>query len=145
MNWSSQLHKTRQHLLDHYLERLAGFVELGRDQFMHHYYAFVYIRIMQALGAYGFRGFYERKPHFLQSVPFALKNLKWLLENVELPLAVPMLLAAFKKMIESEKLQNLASSQEQIAVQPPAVKAETPAATLQNLVLRIFSFSFHQN
>ena len=45
---------------------------------MEHYYAYVYVRIMQALGAYGFRGFYERKPHFLQSVPYALKNLRWL-------------------------------------------------------------------
>ena len=41
---------------------------------MHHYYAYVYVRIMQALGAYGFRGFYERKTHFLQSVPYALKK-----------------------------------------------------------------------
>ena len=46
---------------------------------MRHYYAYVYVRIMQALGAYGFRGFYERKAHFLQSVPYALKNLRWLL------------------------------------------------------------------
>ena len=38
---------------------------------------------MQALGAYGFRGFYERKAHFLQSVPYALKNVRWLLEHVE--------------------------------------------------------------
>ena len=42
---------------------------------MQYYYAYVYVRIMQALGAYGFRGFYERKAHFLQSVPYALKNL----------------------------------------------------------------------
>src|ERR1700756_2668902 len=72
----------RQQLLDHYLDTLAGFVDLKRDAFMHHYYAYVYIRIMQALGAYGFRGFYERKVHFLQSVPYALKNLRWLLHNV---------------------------------------------------------------
>ena len=54
------------------------YIELDRDAFMEHYYAYVYVRIMQALGAYGFRGFYERKAHFLQSVPYALKNLRWL-------------------------------------------------------------------
>ena len=75
----------RQQLLDHYLDTLAGFVKLDRDAFMQHYYAYVYVRIMQALGAYGFRGFYERKAHFLQSVPYALKNLRWLLHNVKLP------------------------------------------------------------
>src|SRR6202022_1836868 len=69
----------RQRLLDHYLDRLAAFIDLEREAFLQHYYAFVYIRIMQALGAYGFRGFYERKAHFLQSVPYALKNLRWLL------------------------------------------------------------------
>src|SRR6204780_3361587 len=44
----------RQQLLDHYLDVLAGFVALDRAEFMEHYYAFVYVRIMQALGAYGF-------------------------------------------------------------------------------------------
>ncbi len=73
----------RQQLLDHYLDKLAGFINLDREAFMQHYYAYVYVRIMQALGAYGFRGFYERKAHFLQSVPYALKNLRWLLHNVE--------------------------------------------------------------
>jgi aminoglycoside/choline kinase family phosphotransferase len=135
----------RQHLLDHYLERLAGFVELGRDEFMHHYYAFVYIRIMQALGAYGFRGFYERKPHFLQSVPFALKNLKWLLENIELPLALPTLLGAFRSMIASEKLQKLISKPELVAAPQAPAKITAPAASPENLLLRIFSFSYHQN
>jgi aminoglycoside/choline kinase family phosphotransferase len=115
----------RQKLLDHYLDTLAGFVDLKREAFMHHYYAFVYIRIMQALGAYGFRGFYERKVHFLQSVPYALKNLRWLLHNVTLPIALPTLTAAFHSMLASEKLQGLASDAD-------------------NLVVRILSFSFHR-
>jgi aminoglycoside/choline kinase family phosphotransferase len=114
----------RQHLLDHYLEALFAFADIKRDAFMQHYYAYVYVRIMQAMGAYGFRGFYERKPHFLQSVPYALKNIRWLLHNVELPIALPTLLDAFKSMVGSEKLQSLS----------PETK---------NLVLRIFSFSFH--
>src|SRR5580693_2908032 len=82
----------RQKLLDHYLETLRGFVNVKREDFMRYYYAYVYVRIMQALGAYGFRGFYERKAHFLQSVPYALKNLRWLLHNVALPVELPTLM-----------------------------------------------------
>ena len=95
----------RQQLLDHYLDALGGFIDLKREAFMQHYYAYVYVRIMQALGAYGFRGFYERKAHFLQSVPYALKNLRWLLHNVTLPIALPTLMEAFHSMLGSEKLQ----------------------------------------
>ena len=72
----------RQELLDHYLDALSRYIKLDREAFMKHYYAYVYVRILQALGAYGFRGFYERKQHFLQSVPFAMKNLRWLLHHV---------------------------------------------------------------
>src|SRR6058998_55141 len=114
----------RQQLLDHYLETLRNFIPVTREAFMQHYYAFVYVRLMQAFGAYGFRGFYERKAHFLQSVPYALKNLRWLLHNVRLPVPLPALMDAFKGMLASEKLQGLASEAE-------------------NLVVRIFSFSFH--
>ena len=117
----------RQQLLDHYLDSLAGFIELDRAEFMQYYYAYVYVRIMQALGAYGFRGFYERKAHFLQSVPYALKNLRWLLHNAELPIALPTLMEAFKSMVASDKLQGLASTS-----QP------------EKLTVRVFSFSFHR-
>jgi aminoglycoside/choline kinase family phosphotransferase len=115
----------RQQLLDHYLDRLSSFISLDREAFLRHYYAYVYIRIMQALGAYGFRGFFERKAHFLQSVPYALKNLRWLLHHVRLPIPLPALMDAFKGMLASEKLQSLATDAD-------------------NLVVRIFSFSFHQ-
>jgi aminoglycoside/choline kinase family phosphotransferase len=114
----------RRQLLDHYLDCLSSFIDLNRDAFMEHYYAYVYVRILQALGAYGFRGFYERKPHFLESVPYALKNLRWLAGHVKLPIALPSLLDALERMSASEKLQNLAAS---------------PAG----LTVRIFSFSFH--
>src|ERR1700727_912152 len=75
----------RQQLLDHYLDQVAKFIPLDREAFLRYYYAYVYVRILQALGAYGFRGFYERKAHFLQSVPYALKNIEWLAANVKLP------------------------------------------------------------
>jgi len=118
----------RQRLLDHYLDSLAGFLDFDRSAFMEHYYPYVCVRIMQALGAYGFRGFYERKEHFLQSVPYALKNLRWLLHNVELPIALPMLMQAFKTMVASDRLQGLSSGVEQT----------------KKLTVRIFSFSFHR-
>src|SRR5438128_1149913 len=115
----------RQQLLDHYLHALGGFIPLDREAFLRHYYAYVYIRIMQALGAYGFRGFYERRAHFLQSVPYALKNLRWLLHHVKLPIALPTLMDAFRSMLASEKLQGLASE-------------------AGNLIVRAFSFSSHR-
>ena len=90
----------RGQLLEHYLNALAGYIKLDRAAFLHHYYAYVYVRIMQALGAYGFRGYYERKPHFLESVPYALRNVGWLLQNVELPVKLPALMAAFAAMTE---------------------------------------------
>jgi aminoglycoside/choline kinase family phosphotransferase len=115
----------RQQLLDEYLDALATHLPLSRDAFLQHYYAYVYVRILQALGAYGFRGFYERKPHFLLSVPYALKNLRWLAHNVTLPIALPALMDALQCMLSSEKLIALAS-------------------TADNLTVRVFSFSFHR-
>jgi aminoglycoside/choline kinase family phosphotransferase len=106
----------RQHLLDHYLDSLDGYIKLERAAFLQHYYAYVYVRIMQALGAYGFRGFYERKAHFLQSVPYALRNLRWLLHNVSLPVALPTLMDAFTSMVGSERLQGIASEPHELTV-----------------------------
>lgn len=114
----------RQELLDYYLDCLAEFIPVDRGAFMEYYYAYVYVRILQALGAYGFRGFYERKAHFLQSVPYALKNLRWLAHNVKLPVALPALMEAFQGMLSSEKLLHLAPGTDKLTV-------------------RIFSFSFH--
>jgi aminoglycoside/choline kinase family phosphotransferase len=115
----------RQQLLDLYISEVSRFITIDRESFLHHYYAYVYVRILQALGAYGFRGFYERKAHFLQSVPYALKNLRWLMHNVKLAIALPTLMEAFNSMLASEKLQGLASEAD-------------------NLTVRVFSFSFHR-
>ncbi len=114
----------RQALLDAYLDELGKFIALDREEFLRYFYAFVYVRIMQAMGAYGYRGLYERKTHFLQSVPYALKNVRWLLENVELPIKLPELMKAFRAMGSSERLQ-------------PAVEPE-------RLTVRVSSFSFHR-
>jgi aminoglycoside/choline kinase family phosphotransferase len=118
----------RQQLLDQYIEALATHLPITRDAFMEHYYAYVYVRILQALGAYGFRGFYERKPHFLLSVPYALKNLRWLADNVTLPIALPVLMDALRSMLSSDNLDKL------LAI----------ASSADHLTVRVFSFSFHR-
>jgi aminoglycoside/choline kinase family phosphotransferase len=115
----------REQLLEHYLKVLATFLPLDRERFLHYYYAFVYARLMQALGAYGFRGFYERKTVFLQSVPYALKNIRWLLHNVKLPVELPALMQVFTAMLGSEKLQGFGPEPDRLAV-------------------RVTSFSFHR-
>ncbi|HEV2277848.1 MAG TPA: RNase adapter RapZ [Acidobacteriaceae bacterium] len=117
--------QVRQELLDFYLECLARHIDVDREAFVRSYYPYVYIRLLQAMGAYGFRGFYERRPHFLQSVPYALKNLRWLKQNVTLPVAIPALLEALDRIGESEKLQ--------------AALREG-----KTLTVRVASFSFHR-
>ncbi|ABF42937.1 conserved hypothetical protein [Candidatus Koribacter versatilis Ellin345] len=116
----------REELLNHYLDALAEHIPVDRQDFLAHYYPYVYIRIMQALGAYGYRGFFERKVHFLQSVPYALQNIRWLLHNVTLPIELPALMEAFSAMLGSEKLQKLAITEK------------------KELTIVVTSFSFHR-
>ena len=139
----------RQHLLDLYIDKLGGFIDVDTEAFLHHYYSYVYARILQALGAYGFRGFYERKAHFLQSVPYALKNLRWLLHNVKLPIALPTLTEAFVSMLASEKLQALSSDADNLIagtvnITPASEKPQGLASEAENLTVRIWSFSRHR-
>ncbi len=94
----------RQELLDYYVENLSLYKNVNAAEFKKGYYAYVLIRMMQAMGAFGFRGFYEKKAHFLQSIPYALKNLGWVLHNVKLPVDIPHLMQVFKSLLASERL-----------------------------------------
>jgi aminoglycoside/choline kinase family phosphotransferase len=87
----------RRNLLDEYLEALAKETPVDADRFRISYRGYVLVRIMQALGAYGYRGFFERKPRFLRSVPFAARNLGTLLEE-GLPVEVPELERVFARI-----------------------------------------------
>ncbi len=101
-------HAVREKLLEYYLDVLTQHIDIERDSFKKHYYAYVLIRSIQVLGAYGFRGFFERKAHFLSSIPYAINNLKWLLETLHLPIELPALWTALEQLTESEKLKQLA-------------------------------------
>ena len=92
---------------------------------MRYFHAYVYIRIMQALGAYGLRGFYEGKTHFLQSVPYAVKNIEWLLRRGDVPVKLPELTRIFKSMAASSYLRQF-------------------GATKLGLTVRVSSFSYRK-
>jgi len=90
----------REDLLQHYLKHLEYHSVVDRSEFMAAFPGFVVIRLAQALGAYGYRGFFERKPHFLRSVPFAARNLAGLLDD-GLPAATPELEAVFRRIADT--------------------------------------------
>ncbi len=95
----------RQELLDHYLEQLGKYIDIDYDSFIKYYYGFVLIRIFQALGTYGFRGFYEKKSLFLQSIPYAQNNLNWLLEQNLFPENLPHLKTIAERIVEARQFQ----------------------------------------
>lgn len=90
----------RDELLDHYLDKLEEIYPVDREKFMKYYHGFVLIRILQALGAYGFRGYYEKKPHFLKSIPFALGNLRYLRKNNLAGFGLPTLMSVIDRMVD---------------------------------------------
>lgn len=118
-------HNVRSELLHHYMRELKKHIDFDEASFLQFYYGYVLIRIMQAMGAYGFRGFYEKKEHFLASIPFAIENLKWLLSVVSLPIEIPTLISVLESLTESEELKKFGK------------KKKT-----YNLNLKISSFSY---
>ncbi len=96
----------RDALLEHYLDSLEKyFPGMDRKLFRMHYRGYVLVRILQALGAYGYRGFFERKQHFLQSVPPAIQNIERLLETGLLSIRLPELEAVLGRIVRSRELR----------------------------------------
>lgn len=71
----------RNELVKHYIDALRKYKPVDEEYFLEQLRHFVLFRTLQVLGAYGFRGYFEKKPHFMQSVPYALANLRELLEE----------------------------------------------------------------
>jgi len=117
----------REALLNSYMLALQELAPTALQNFREFFYPFVYIRIIQAMGAYGFRGFYERKEHFLQSIPFALRNLSWLLENEPLKIAVPELQKVLVEITHSEFLRDLNKKKLIITINSFSYKYGIPA------------------
>ena len=102
--------------MEDYLDELEKFHPVNRNEFKQYFYGYVLIRMMQAMGAYGFRGFYEKKEHFLKSIPFALENLEIVLGKIDLPIEMPELINVLKSLSNSETLKKVASKQAELTI-----------------------------
>jgi aminoglycoside/choline kinase family phosphotransferase len=96
--------RLRSELLGNYLDALEGYAQVNRSEFLELYRGYVLVRIMQAMGAYGYRGIFERKPHFLASIPYAVENIRSILAEGPLPVDLPELRAACEQIIDPELL-----------------------------------------
>ena len=116
-------------LLEYYMDCVEEVLRkpVDRIRFVSQYNGYVLIRLLQVLGAYGFRGLFERKAHFLISIPLALKNLKWFLANKQVGIV----------LTEFERLLQLITKDEIISrFEPLHADENTP------LTVRINSFSY---
>ena len=106
----------RDRLKTQYLDAASALTPIDRDRFEEFYRGFSLIRILQAMGAYGYRGFFERKAHFLQSVPYAIRNLERLLEDGGPPVALPALGEALRRIVASARLRGIAPASPRLTV-----------------------------
>jgi aminoglycoside/choline kinase family phosphotransferase len=106
----------REELFEFYLDELEKIIPVDRFEFMRFFKGFVLIRIMQAMGAYGFRGFYEKKEHFLKSIPFALDNLDNLLKKLDLPVDFPELIKVLELVAYSSFLRSIGQKEHTLTV-----------------------------
>jgi len=132
MLWQAKAELTdewKDSLLEYYMDCVESLLDkkIDRTRFISQYNGYVLIRLLQVLGAYGFRGLFERKAHFLTSIPLALRNLKWFLSNRQVGIGLG----------EFERLLGLIVNEEVIRrFEPLRADENTP------LTVHINSFSY---
>ena len=122
----------REQLLNHYITCLSQTIEFNEEKFREEFYAFVYIRIMQSMGTYGFRGFYEKKEHFLLSIPYALQNMEWLLKNHPLSDRFPALSRVLEGLIVSPIIKQAGRKKLTVTVNSFSYRKGLPVDTSGN-------------
>ena len=103
-------------MLEFYLDELSQYKDIDRQKFKSYFDGYVLIRIMQAMGAYGFRGFFEKKQHFLKSIPYALNNLETLMAKNTIEVRLPELFKVLKSVGQSSFLRSISSQTERLTV-----------------------------
>ncbi|MDE3235692.1 MAG: phosphotransferase [Bacteroidota bacterium] len=119
----------KNNLLKFYMDQVDLLLPspIDRMTFESQYNGYVLIRLLQVLGAYGFRGLFERKAHFLSSIPLALRNLKFFIENKRIGIVTPEFDKVLRIIVNDEVIERFT---------PPQATEETP------LRIEINSFSY---
>ena len=119
-------------LLNYYMDCAEEILikPIDRVRFVSQYNGYVLIRLLQVLGAYGFRGLFERKAHFLISIPLALKNLKWFMANKQVGIVLPEFDRLLRLIVEDQIISRF---------EPLHADEHTP------LVVHINSFSYKKS
>ena len=123
--------KWKYDLLEDYIDAFENEVgqSVNRNIFQSQYNGYVLIRLLQVLGAYGFRGLFERKAQFLTSIPLALRNLKEFFHNQSLGISVPEFSKVLDLCVADEIIQQFT---------PTQATEKTP------LVIKVHSFSYRK-
>jgi len=133
----------RRELLDEYYQAAAQYTQLpSREEFDSRLHLFVFFRILQVLGAYGFRGYFERKQHFIDSIPPAIDNLRALLAEGNLP--YPYLVDVLRRLTELPRFQKKETPKAVHQLAPQSVGSATVSKYDGKgpLVVRVYSFSY---
>lgn len=152
--WQASAHypqALRDRLTDEYFDELSRYVNVpDKSVFRNNLMLFVLFRLMQVLGAYGFRGYFEHKQYFIDSIPSALANLREVLENNTFRYTY---LTDLLKRLVSQNLSQTDSPDttaplDKNRVKGPSAKSVHGEATVSKydgkgpLVVRVFSFSY---
>ena len=116
-------------LLEYYMDRIDVLLQkpVDRITFVSQYNGYVLIRLLQVMGAYGFRGLFERKAHFLASIPLALKNLRFFIDNKRVGIITPEFDRVLRLVVEDSMIKRF---------EPTQANADTP------LMIEVNSFSY---
>ncbi len=119
----------KDRLLEYYMDQVDPLLPepVDRITFVSQYNGYVLIRLLQVLGAYGFRGLFERKAHFLASIPLALQNLQFFITHKRVGIVTPEFDRVLKLVVDDQMINKFIA---------PQANEQTP------LVIEVNSFSY---
>ena len=130
----------RKDMIDVYLDSLSCYIDIDKHTFLANLKQFVLFRLLQVLGAYGFRGLWEKKQHFIDSIPSAISNLKNIIDSNACD-EYPVLKETACKMIDtycSRQKSRIPSKTQALIENDTSYYAKA----VKPLVVRVNSFSY---